>query len=45
MKGRRSISSGVVEGFNGKATLTTREAFGLRTPHGIEIAPFHVLGR
>jgi len=40
-----TISAGVVEGFNGKAKLTTRKAFGFRTTQGIEIALFHVLGR
>ena len=35
------ISSGVVEGFSGKAKLTGRKAYGLRTPQGIEIALFH----
>lgn len=44
-RARGTISSGVVEGFNGKAKLTTRNAFGFRTPQGIEIAQFHVLGR
>jgi len=39
------ISSGVVEGLNGKAKLTTRKAYGFRTPQGIEMALFHVLGR
>jgi len=34
------ISSGVVEGFSGKAKLTGRKAYGLRTPQGIEIALF-----
>ena len=38
------ISSGVVEGFSGKAKLTGRKAYGLRTPQGIEIAMFHVMG-
>ena len=38
------ISSGVVEGFNGKAKLTTRKAYGFRTPQGIEFALFHVMG-
>ena len=36
------ISSGVVEGFSGKAKLTGRKAYGSRTPQGIEIALFHV---
>jgi hypothetical protein len=44
-KGGRSISPGVVWGFSGEAKLTTRKAFGFRTPKGIEIALFHVLGR
>jgi transposase len=39
------IVSGVVEGLYGKAKLTTRKAYGFRTPQGIEIALFHVLGR
>jgi len=30
------ISSGVDEGFSGKAKLTGRKAYGLRTPHGID---------
>jgi transposase len=44
-RARGTISAGVVEGFNGKAKLTIRKAFGFRTPQGIEIALFHVLGR
>gem|GEM_PF-7135432 len=39
-----AISAGVVEGFNGKAKLTTRKAYGFRTPQGIEFALFHVMG-
>ena len=38
------ISSRVVEGFSGKAKLTARKAYGLRTPQGIEITMFHVMG-
>jgi transposase len=38
------ISAGVVEGFNGKAKLTTRKAYGFRTPQGSEFAMFHVMG-
>jgi len=38
------ISSGVVEGFGGKAKLTGRKAYGLRTPQGLEIALFHPMG-
>ena len=39
-----AISAGVVEGFNGKAKLTTRKAYGFRTPQGIEFALLHVMG-
>jgi len=38
------ISSGTVEGLNGKAKLTTRKARGFRSQEGIEIALFHTLG-
>ena len=38
------ISAGTVDGFNGKAKLTTRKASGFRTPQGIESALFHVMG-
>ena len=41
-KGR--ISTRVVEGLNGVVKLTTRKAFGFRTPKCIGIALFHVLG-
>jgi len=38
------ISSGTVEGLNGKAKLTTRKAYGFRSKEGIAIALFHTLG-
>jgi len=38
------ISSCVVEEFNGKAKLTGRKAYGLRTPQGLEVAMFHPMG-
>ena len=38
------ISSGTVEGFNNKAKLTMRKAYGFRTENAIEIALFHSLG-
>jgi len=41
-KGR--LSSAVVEGFNNKAKLTTRKAYGFRTYHAMEIALYHALG-
>ena len=38
------LSSGVVEGLNTKAKLTTRKAFGFRTYHALELALYHTLG-
>ena len=38
------ISSGVDEGFSGKAKLTRRKAYSLRSPQGIGIALFHSMG-
>ncbi len=38
------LSSGTVEGFNNKAKLTMRKAYGFRTLNAIEIALFHGLG-
>lgn len=43
-RAKGQLSSGVVEGFNGKAKLTSRKAFGFRTYHGVEIALYHALG-
>lgn len=43
-RAKGQLSSGVVEGFNGKAKLTSRKAFGFRTYHGAEIALYHTLG-
>jgi len=39
------IASGVDEGFSGKAKLTGRKAYGLRTPQGIEIAILQPMGK
>ena len=44
-RAKGTISSGVVEGINGRAKRTPRKAFSFRTPKGIEIALFHVLYR
>ncbi len=41
---RGTISAGVVEGFNNKAKLTTKKAYGFRTYQAIEIALYHQLG-
>jgi transposase len=43
-KAKGALSSGVVEGFNTKAKLTSRKSFGFRTYHGAEIALYHALG-
>lgn len=43
-RAKGQLSSGVVEGFNTKAKLTSRKAFGFRTFHGAEIALYHALG-
>ena len=43
-RAKGQLSSGVVEGFNAKAKLTSRKSFGFRTYHAAEIALYHVLG-
>lgn len=43
-RARGTISSGIVEGFNNKAKLTTRRAFGFRTFRAAEVALYHTLG-
>ena len=43
-RAKGQLSSGVVEGFNTKAKLTTRKAYGFRTYHGLEVALYHALG-
>ncbi len=42
--GQKQFSSAIVEGFNTKAKLTTRKAYGFRTYHAAEIALYHTLG-
>jgi len=43
-RAKGAISSAIVEGFNNKAKLSIRKAYGFRTFHGMEIALFHALG-
>jgi len=43
-RAKGQLSSGVVEGFNNKAKLTMRKAYGFRTYHAAEIALYHTLG-
>ena len=43
-RAKKQISAGVVEGFNNKAKLTTRKAYGFRTFKATEVALYHTLG-
>ena len=43
-RAKGQLSSGVVEGFNNKAKLTSRKSFGFRTFRGAEIALYYALG-
>ena len=43
-RAKGALSSGAVEGFNNKAKLTTRRAYGFRTFHAIEVALYHTIG-
>jgi transposase len=43
-RAKGQFSSGIVEGFNNKAKLTTRKSYGFRTYHSAEIALYHALG-
>jgi len=43
-KAKGQFSSGAVEGFNGKARVITRRAFGFRTYEALEVALYHTLG-
>lgn len=41
---RGTISAGTTEGFNNKAKLTIRKAYGFRTPQAAKTALYHTLG-
>ena len=43
-RARGELSNAIVEGFNGKARVTTKKAFGHRTCEALEIALYHALG-
>jgi len=43
-RAKGAISAGTVEGFNNKAKLTLRKAYGFRTYRGMEVALYHALG-
>jgi transposase len=44
-RARGEISAAIVEGFNNKAKLTTRKAYGFRSYGCLEIALYHTLGQ
>lgn len=44
-RAKGAISAGTVEGFNNKAKLTTRKAYGFRSFRTAEIALYHTLGK
>lgn len=44
-RARKAISAATVEGFNNKAKLTTRMAYGFRSLRTAEIALYHALGK
>jgi transposase len=43
-RAKKQISGGIVEGFNNKAKVTTRQAYGFRTFRAAEVALYHTLG-
>jgi transposase len=43
-RAKGEISAGIVEGFNNKAKLTLRKAYGFRTPEAMTVALYHQLG-
>ena len=43
-RARGQFSSGIVEGFNGKARVITKRAYGFRTSEALEVALYHALG-
>lgn len=43
-RAKGTLSTAVVEGFNNKARVTTRTAYGFRTYRAMEIALYHTLG-
>ena len=43
-RARSAFAHGATEGFNNKARITTRKAYGFRTYEHAEIALYHALG-
>ena len=44
-RAKKAFSSGVVEGLNNKAKVTTKKSYGFRTYRCVEIALYHALGK
>lgn len=42
---KKSLSSGIVEGFNRNVNLVTRKAYGYRTFNALEVSLYHALGK
>jgi len=43
-RAKKKISGGIVEGFNNRAKLTTRQAYGFRPFEAAQVATHHTLG-
>ncbi|MFV0278628.1 MAG: transposase, partial [Parahaliea sp.] len=43
-RAKGQFSSGIVEGFNNKAKLSSRKSYGFRTSHSADIALYQALG-
>jgi transposase len=43
-RARKTISSGIIEGFNNKLKLNTRKSYGFRTFEATEVMLYHTLG-
>ena len=43
-RAKKEFSSGIAEGLNNKAKVTTRKAYGFRTFRSLEVALYHTLG-
>ena len=41
---RKTVSRGVMEGFNNRLKLTTRKSYGFRRFRAVEVALYHTLG-
>lgn len=44
-RAKGELSSGIVEGFNNKAKVTMRKAYGFRTVEGLQVALYHNLAK